>query len=121
MKKKDIFLIVGILLTAGLGYLLIGRNVQGSQVVITLDGEVYGTYSLQQDQRLDVKSEAGHNVVVIENGEVFIEDADCPDRYCVKQGRTSSESKSLICLPHKLVVEVRGQEDKDADLDAVAQ
>lgn len=64
-------------------------------------------------------SEKDYNIVVIENGEVYIKDANCPDKYCMKQGKTKDANKSLICLPHKLVVEVH--KDAEETLDAVSQ
>lgn len=121
MKKRDMILILGILLAAGVSYLLLGKNVQGDRVVIILDGQEYGTYPLAQDRELDIRSEYGYNRIVIRQGKVSVAEADCPDKYCVKQGETSKESKSLICLPHKLVVEVRLSTEDQNDVDAVAQ
>ena len=48
-----------------------------------------------------------------------MEEADCPDRLCVRQGAVSRVGESIICLPHELVVTVEGEE-MDGGLDGVA-
>ena len=123
MKKKDICLILVFLMIAGLIYLLTRNGEAGNQVLITLDGEEYGTYSLTEDQEISVRTEYGYNIVQIEDGMVFMKDADCPDKYCIHQGKTNRKNQSIVCLPHKLMVEVvEASKAKSADgIDAMAQ
>ena len=123
MKKKDICLILVFLMIAGLIYLLTRNGEAGNQVRITLDGEEYGTYSLTEDQEIPVRTEYGYNIVQIEDGMVFMKDADCPDKYCIHHGKTNRKNQSIVCLPHKLMVEVvEASETKASDgFDAMAQ
>ena len=123
MNKKDICLILVFLLIAGIIYLFTRNGEAGNQVRITLDGKEYGTYSLSENQEIPVQTEYGYNIVQIEDGMVFMKDADCPDKYCIHQGKTARKNKSIVCLPHKLMVEVvEASKDKPADgIDAMAQ
>lgn len=125
MKKKDIILILIVLICAGVGYLIFNTKGIGNTVVITVDGKEYGAYPINIDKKIDVKTDLGHNVVVIEGGKVYIEEADCPDGYCINQGKTDSASKSLICLPHKLVVSVddkaKSDKDKNDNIDVIVK
>lgn len=123
MNKKDICLILVFLLIAGLIYLFTRNGEVGNQVRITLDGKEYGTYSLTENREIPVQSEYGCNIVQIKDGMVFMKDADCPDKYCIHQGKTARKNKSIVCLPHKLMVEVvEASKDKPADgIDAMAQ
>ena len=123
MNKKDICLILVFLLIAGLIYLFTRNGEVGNQVRITLDGKEYGTYSLAENQEVLVQTEYGCNIVQIKDGMVFMKDADCPDKYCIHQGKTARKNKSIVCLPHKLMVEVvEASKDKPADgIDAMAQ
>ena len=123
MKKKDICLILVFLMIAGLIYLFTRNGEVGNQVRITLDGKEYGTYSLTENREIPVQSEYGCNIVQIKDGMVFMKDADCPDKYCIHQGKTARKNKSIVCLPHKLMVEVvEASKDKPADgIDAMAQ
>ena len=43
-----------------------------------------------------------------------MKEADCPDGYCKEQGRISGQKQTIVCLPHKLVVEVIRQNDTDS-------
>ena len=123
MNKEDICLILVFLLIAGLIYLFTRNGEVGNQVRITLDGKEYGTYSLTENREIPVQSEYGCNIVQIKDGMVFMKDADCPDKYCIHQGKTARKNKSIVCLPHKLMVEVvEASKDKPADeIDAMAQ
>lgn len=118
MKKKDILLAGGILLVALVMLLVMQRTgeTKGDQVQITVDGTIYGTYPLNQDQTIDIAEGEFHNTIRIENGQAYMEEADCPDGYCKEQGKISGQKQTIVCLPHKLVVEViRKENGKNRD------
>ena len=48
----------------------------------------------------------GSNTLVIEDGKAHISDADCGDHTCIHTGRISREGEQIVCLPHKLVIEI---------------
>lgn len=123
MRKKDLCLILAFLLIAGLIYLFTRNGTVGNQVRITLDGKEYGTYSLTENQEIPVQTEYGYNIVQIEDCMVFMKDADCPDKYCIHQGKTNRKNKSIVCLPHKLMVEIveASNENSSDGIDAMAQ
>lgn len=91
----------------------------GSRVIVRQAGKTIAAYPLNQDQILNLESDLGKNKVVIKNGQVFMESADCRDQYCVKHRPISANNDSIICLPHKLVIEVV-KENKDQEVDSVA-
>lgn len=108
MKKNDVVLGGGILVIALVLFLVmhLTRNEAGNQIRITVDGEVYGTYSLEKDQVIEVKENDFYNRIRIQDGAAYMEEADCPDGYCEEQGKISGRTQTIVCLPHKLVVEV---------------
>ena len=87
--KKDVIFIgalLGIcLIVLGVWYFAGGK--QGALVVVTREGEVYGTYSLSQPQTVKIKNSKGKttNVLVIRDGKADMKEADCPDKLCVHQ------------------------------------
>lgn len=111
-RKKDFILIICVLLLA---VTLLGiqkaYGSSGDTVTITVNQKVYGTYNLDQDKTIQIKNESGTNIVRIQNHEVWMEEADCPDGYCMEQGHISQSHQTLVCLPHKLVVEVSDTSD----------
>ena len=119
MKKKDItFLAVVFIGLAGIaaGFYLTHQDT-GASVEVTVDGAIYGTYPLEKDQTIEVTEGEFHNVIRIEGGQAYMEEADCPDGYCKRQGTISRVNETIVCLPHKLVAEVEsdGSTTDDAD------
>ena len=48
----------------------------------------------------------GSNILIIENGYAWLEDADCPDKLCVRQGKVHLDGQVITCLPNKLTVTI---------------
>ena len=87
------------------GFILFAVNQnKGETVRITVGSTIYGEYPLSSNRTVKVKADGGFNTVKIHDGKVSVTDADCRDKYCVHQGEI--ESGSIVCLPHKLVVDI---------------
>ena len=123
MKKRDIILVVSLLVVAGIVFLIFNfNNKSGKTVIITENGSTYGTYSLSENKEIDIKTDFGHNKVVIKDGKVHMEEADCPDKYCVKQGKITKTRQNIVCLPHKIVVEIAVSDNtKGNEADVIAK
>lgn len=115
MKKKDLLFGAGIIIVALVMLLAmqLTRGEEGNQIQITLDGKIYGTYALSKDQTIEVKNGDFYNKVRIEDGKAYMKEANCPDGYCEEQGKISGHTQTLVCLPHKLVVEVLDNGEAD--------
>lgn len=93
---------------------------KGAYITITQNGTVIGKYSLYENETFTIYTSDNHlNTICIDNGQVWIEDADCPDGLCVKQGAISRNGESIICLPHKLVITV--ETDHESEIDSVSK
>ena len=77
--------------------------------VVTVDGAVWDILPLSAAERavFTVKTPRGQNRIVLNGGTVAVEDADCPNRFCQKQGAISRPGEVIACLPHHLLIEVR--------------
>lgn len=108
--KNDILLILALLLlSAALWGLLRLTKKQGGEAVVSVDGAVVAVLPLSADATVTVGEDRGfRNTVEVADSRVRVTDADCPDRLCVRQGWISREGESIVCLPHKLTVTVRG-------------
>lgn len=120
--KADIF-VIGIILIAALLFFVIpgvmNRPGENGEVEFWQDGELLYSYSLSEDRIVSVQtSDGGYNLVLINGGSARVTDADCPDKLCIRQRSISKNGESIICLPHKLVVQITS--GKESDLDAVA-
>ena len=116
--RNDIILIVSVLLVAAIGilYLFLFRN-RGDTVKVTVDGKLYGTYSLSNDITEDIctgdKGEY-NNRLVIKDGKAYIEKATCPDGICVDHAPIFRDGERIVCLPQRVVITVITQNDKDS-------
>ena len=63
--------------------------------------------------------ETGENIILVETGRIRISEADCPDGSCVRQGWAGSGRTPLVCLPHRLVIQLDGA--GELKVDAVAR
>ena len=110
--KNDILFIailMAVVIVAGVG-LYFGRGA-GDTVVVTVDQVVYGTYPLSKDVTVDILTgEDNHNLLVIQDGEAYVESATCPDGICAAHNPISRDGESIICLPHRVVVAVEAEE-----------
>ncbi len=87
---------------------------EGNYAEIVQDNEILYRINLSKepDHKFRVEySGGGWNEITIENSQIFISNADCPDKTCMKTGKLRSEYVPIVCLPHKLVIRF-GEQDE---------
>ena len=108
-KRGDIYLIVGCLLAAlvlGGLWLLLRRD--GGTVIVEQNGQETARYALGEDRTVRIEGAEGYNLLVIQGGQAWLSEADCPNLLCVKTGKIRYAGQSIVCLPHKLAVRIAG-------------
>ena len=79
-----------------------------SVIEIQKDGNVIETIDLSRVQKeysfVLADEDGSYNEITVRPNEICISDADCKDRYCVRQGWISKGNLPIVCLPHKLVI-----------------
>ncbi|MBR3392942.1 MAG: NusG domain II-containing protein [Firmicutes bacterium] len=103
--RKDILLIVSLLITAGLLYVLFSRKQAGTSCEIILDGETITSVSLSQD-RIFSLDEVPQVQLEIKEGRIRFLSSDCPDQTCVRSGFISRPGEYAVCLPHRLMIRI---------------
>ena len=80
-------------------------------VEIEVKGKLYKKLPLDnsRDEKIQIDTDLGSNTVEIVNGKVRILDADCRDKICIQDGSISKPGDILVCLPHKVVISIKGQ------------
>ena len=121
-ERNDRIFIVGIIVCAVLltaAFLRKGSSI-GTTVVVSVDGEEYGRYSLLQEQVVQI---GDTNTLVIHNHEADMLFAECPDQICVKHTPITDTDENIICLPTKVVVTIEDiyGKNQEAELDAVVK
>lgn len=98
------------------------RNASGTVANIYLDNSCIRSIDLRtaKNETFTVESEWGSNTICVENGGICIIDADCPDRVCIASGWLSEAAIPIVCLPHKLVIQLADESAMSA-VDAVSK
>lgn len=122
MKKKDMILIAAVLAISLISLAAIKMTQKdGKEVIVTVDGkEVYKT-SIKKDQIYQIPEENGTNVMQIKDGKVTMKKADCKDQICAEHKAIEKSGETIVCLPHKVVIEIRSEDGKEQELDGVTQ
>lgn len=109
MKRTKLWaLLCGVLFAVGAACCLwILRPSTQSTVEITQDGTLLYQLDLAhtEDQIIEVEYEGRSNLIQIENGDIFVWQAQCPDQTCVHMGRLSANVLPIVCLPNRLVIQ----------------
>lgn len=120
-KKMDIVIIVVLIISSFIPHFIyssIGfKNNKDLYATIKVDGEIHNTIDLPttSEEKFIIQTENGTNTILVNNNEINIVHADCKDELCVKQGSISKIGKTLICLPNKLIIEIKGDEYDSSD------
>lgn len=121
MKYKALFVIIAVLLAAGIiGSVIVLNAPAKSAVRVLSDSEtVYAAdLAAAEDTTFDVTYGDHVNTVEIRDHRIRVLSADCPDQTCVKMGWLTSAAAPIVCLPHRLVIEFTDSAD---GLDAVTR
>lgn len=113
-KRNDLILIGIVLVLAVVSFVVFnvyrGNTITKGEVVVKVDGKTFGTYNLNRDQKISIKSGDHLNILEIKDGKAKMIEADCPDQVCVNQKAIDRNLESIICLPNKILVEIKGEE-----------
>ena len=120
-KKNDWILILCLLLLGVISFFGIewykNASTINAEVVVSVNGSETKRYSLNEEIRITIESaDGGYNVLVVEGGAAWIEEASCPDKLCRNHGKISKNGETLVCLPNQVVVEIVNGEEPDVDM-----
>ena len=111
---RDIILAVTLLVVAAgffIGNRIINRR-PAIVVEVSVDGRVVEELDLSKDTQIVIQGyRGGTNTLVIEDGQVCITDATCPDKVCIHQGKINQSGEMIICLPNLMIAKIVGEED----------
>lgn len=89
-------------------------------VSIQINGEEIETIEFSKDiigKTYKIETEYGYNILEFGDEEVKIIDASCLDKLCIKQGIINKIGHLLVCLPNRLVVEIKSNNGTTNEID----
>lgn len=106
------FLLVAVLLALP-GWALVGDLRAGhsdATAYIYHDNRLLGAYPLSRDQTVFIGDRARPDVVIeIKSGRVRVAESNCPNQVCVHTGWVSRPGRTIVCVPNRVVIEVKGR------------
>ena len=122
VKKKDWFVIGGVLLLALVAFLctsLFSQKSAGATVTVYVGGAVYTKVPADDYQTITIDQGNGKiNVIVIDENGVSMKSSTCKNQICVHHGAINPGNADellldhwIVCLPNGVSVEVTGTED----------
>lgn len=124
MTKWDKYLIVLITIISlfSMFYIKnIATNTGENYISIEVNGEEYKKITFSNDNKLrylDINTKYGYNKLEIYKKKVRVVEASCPDQLDVKQGFIENIGEIIVCLPNRMVVEIKGEDISDIKIDA---
>lgn len=119
-RRMDFILIAVVMLIALISAVIVYlTHNKGDMAVIKVDGNIVSELSLSDNTTITIEGyQGGSNTVSIIDGKAYVSEADCPDEICVKTGGISRAGETIVCLPHRVVVEIKssnGTHNEDFD------
>lgn len=118
IRPGDIIIIVLLMTASFIPYIVFARQQaqqhQGPDRVLT----AYVTHDGKQVYKIKLTGHHGvtrfryhdgndYNEIVTTANQIEIQDANCPDQVCVKKGKIAKPGQTIVCLPHKLLIEIK--------------
>lgn len=96
------------------------KDYDSKMLRIQVDGETVKEMMIpvSETQEFSIPTQDGYNIVRVEGEKVRIIEADCRDGICARATPISEPGEIIVCLPHKLVVEIIGSKSNTVDTTA---
>ncbi|MDK0707638.1 NusG domain II-containing protein [Clostridium perfringens] len=121
MKKWDLIIIIALIILSLMPIRLLSSSSNSEdlkRVIISVNGEEYETLELKEDVNEIIKIEEGLgiNEICINKGQVYMNHSNCTDKVCMRQGKISKIGESIVCLPNRVFIEIKGDEEGECIL-----
>jgi len=114
MNKNDIKLIVilGIIVLGIFIFVNITKE-EGSIAEVYFEDNLVLTIDLNIDSEYTVDGELGDVVLEVKDKKIRVKSENSPRNICSKEGYIGDSSRTLICLPNKVIVKIIGENKID--------
>ena len=112
MTVLDALLVAGLV---ALPVLALVRSLHGTDgraaAYVYQAGRLIGVYPLSADRTILIGDPARPDMKIeIAGGRVRVAESDCPKGVCLHTGWVSRPGRPIVCLPNKVLIEVKGGE-----------
>lgn len=121
MKKKELMFIIALLMLslAFIYFFYSGSNEEAKKVIeIQVGSQIYRRVAIRSneyEETIPIKSNLGLNVLKIYDGGIEMIESDCGNSVCINTGFISEVGEMIVCLPHEILVQIKGAEEKEGE------
>ena len=84
------------------------------EAVLSVDGIEIKTFDLSDNSQAYTyryeDKDGDSNLIEVKGNLIRIKEADCGDQICVRRGWIEQSGETIVCLPHKLLIEVKSSD-----------
>lgn len=114
MNKSDIKLVVIlVIIVFGIFVLINITKKAGSMAEVYYKDKLVLTIDLNIDSEYKVDGELGDVVLEVKDKKIRVKSENSPRNICSKEGYIGDSSRTLICLPNKVIVKIVGESEID--------
>ncbi|WP_242825956.1 NusG domain II-containing protein [Clostridium tunisiense] len=128
VKKWDVIIIVLLVVISFIPYLIFiyGEGSSNGEIyaIISVDGKEQRRIRLDNHtttEEFNITTHEGVNKIKVEGSKIGVVDADCPDKVCVLPGLVNRPGERIVCLPHRVVIEIRGSKNTSDTEDFISR
>ena len=118
LKLGDFLIIVVLLIISFTPfYMLHNQEKADDQIIgiVKINNREVKRLPLDKDQKWRYQKNGKINIVQIKNHKIRVIDANCKDQVCVKEGWKSESGDTIVCLPHKFLIELKNKNQIDGN------
>lgn len=83
---------------------------------LRVDGKLIKKFDLNPDEAQNyryIDDDGDYNLIEVKNQQIRIKEDNCGDQICVKRGWIKKSGETIVCLPHKLVIEIKNNTESN--------
>ncbi len=122
IKPFDILIVIGLILLSFAPHAIFfappKEQPDDRYAIIRIDGQEVDRFNLDTSadfEKTYYPAKDQYNIIQVQDGRIRVKEDNSPDQIAVKTSWISKNGQTSICLPHKLVIEIR-QKDAADDL-----
>lgn len=122
-KIGDLLIImITVILTIVLTFIVLKSEILGDEriIEISINGEsTTYKYGVTDSDIIEIEYADQKGYVIFESGKVKIKPMsikNCPNQICSKTGWIEKSKESIICLPNKIIITIKGSTNEPVDI-----
>ena len=113
MKIGDWLIMLCCLLLIPLTWVLTTHQPGATTAIeITAGNKAPVTYSVKEDNQINVTGKLGQSIIEIRDGRVRFSDSPCSSKVCILSGWHQHSGDHIVCLPNKVGISLLSQNDR---------